>query len=148
LLKSGVGANMAIRRDLFQRVGTFDADLGAGARFRSGEDSDFAYRVARAGYVVVQDPAGVVFHWGARPWAGGVARQLIFDSYAAIGAVYAKHARRGDWAAVGQLLGVGLTTTLQILTQAVKSRQLLGFRRVFALARGARDGWYFPFEAV
>jgi GT2 family glycosyltransferase len=148
LLDSGAGANMVIRRDVFERVGAFDEDLGAGSRFRSGEDSDFAYRVARAGYEVVYDPAGIVLHWGTRPWAGGLARQLIFDGYSAIGTVYAKHARRGDWIAAGYLVSVALTTIGQRVTNAVHSGKLLGFRRLTALARGAWDGWRYPFEAA
>ena len=145
LLESGAGANMCIRRDVFDRVGPFDEALGAGGRFRSGEDSDYAYRVARAGYVVVHDAAGVVVHWGARPWAGGAARRLIFDGYAAIGTICAKHARRGDWLAVGELLRVAVRTCAEIVSQGLRSGRPVGVRRLSALARGAWDGWRFPF---
>lgn len=146
LLESGVGANMAIRREVFQRLGEFDEDLGAGAFFRSGEDSDFAYRAARSGCLILRDPRGVVVHWGARPWAGGIARRLIFDGYAAIGAVYAKHARHGDWRAIGYLAQVAFATLGQILAGLKRDRKLLGLRRLSALSAGAWTALRFPFE--
>ena len=32
-------------------------------------------------------------HWGARPWAGGVAAKLVVDGFFAMGAGHGKHAR-------------------------------------------------------
>jgi GT2 family glycosyltransferase len=59
--KIGAGANMAIRRDAFAEVGLFDPRLGAGASGCS-EDSEFWFRLLRAGRVCRYDPAAVVYH--------------------------------------------------------------------------------------
>ncbi len=59
--KMGAGANMAMRRAAFAEVGLFDPRLGAGASGCS-EDSEFWFRLLRAGHVCVYDPAAVVFH--------------------------------------------------------------------------------------
>jgi GT2 family glycosyltransferase len=57
----GAGANMAIRRAAFAKVGLFDPRLGAGAAGCS-EDSELWFRLLRAGMVCVYDPAVVVRH--------------------------------------------------------------------------------------
>lgn len=57
----GAGANMAIRREAFARVGMFDLRLGAGATGCS-EDSEFWYRLLAAGYSCRYEPAAIVHH--------------------------------------------------------------------------------------
>jgi hypothetical protein len=58
----GAGANMAMRRDAFARVGLFDERLGAGAAGCS-EDSELWYRILAEGWRCVYEPAAVVFHY-------------------------------------------------------------------------------------
>lgn len=55
------GANMAMRRELFSRVGLFDERLGPG---RSGisEDVEFAQRIIRHGGRIGYEPKAVVYH--------------------------------------------------------------------------------------
>lgn len=50
--------NLAIRRDVFERLGGFDEDF----REAGGEDMEFAWRVARAGLRVRFAPDAVVHH--------------------------------------------------------------------------------------
>jgi glycosyltransferase involved in cell wall biosynthesis len=57
----GAGANMAFRRDAFDRVGLFDERLGAGASGCS-EDSEFWYRMLAAGLSTKYEPRAVVWH--------------------------------------------------------------------------------------
>jgi GT2 family glycosyltransferase len=57
----GAGANMAIRRSAFERVGYFDTRLGAGASGCS-EDSEFWYRLLSAGLTCEYAPAAFVLH--------------------------------------------------------------------------------------
>ncbi|HYZ71527.1 MAG TPA: glycosyltransferase [Chthoniobacterales bacterium] len=57
----GAGANMAFRRDAFDRVGLFDERLGAGASGCS-EDSEFWYRMLAAGLSIKYEPRAVVWH--------------------------------------------------------------------------------------
>ena len=57
----GAGANMAFRRQVFDRVGLFDERLGAGAAGCS-EDSEMWYRILANGYSCRYDPSCVVRH--------------------------------------------------------------------------------------
>jgi len=69
ILRPGViqGANMVVARTVFDRVGTFDVELGAGARFRC-EDSEFLARAALGGFTGAYIPELVVHHHhGRRP---------------------------------------------------------------------------------
>jgi GT2 family glycosyltransferase len=58
----GAGANMAFRRELFDRVGNFDTRLDVGAAGCSG-DSELWYRLLAAGLTCRYEPRAVVFHY-------------------------------------------------------------------------------------
>lgn len=110
----GMGANMFVRRAVFREVGLFDVDLGPGGRLHTGEECELAYRALRNGWAVHQDPALQVLHWGARPLAGNIARDLVNTGFFAIAAGLGKHARSGDGRAVTtfgrELVRVAATT--------------------------------------
>ena len=94
LRDTGIGACMAVRRDVALRLGGFDERLGPGASLPSNEDGEFAYRMLLAAYAIAHIPEAVVDHWGARPWQDG--RRYSYETYRAIAAAYAMHARTGD----------------------------------------------------
>jgi GT2 family glycosyltransferase len=95
----GAGANMAFRREAFERVGFFDERLGAGTSGCS-EDSELWYRLLAAGYRCRYEPAAVVFHAHRSDWnelreqtynymRGHVAALLFqFDRYGHWGNIY------------------------------------------------------------
>jgi GT2 family glycosyltransferase len=60
-IKTLTGANMAIRREVFPRVGLFNEELGPG---RSGisEDVEFAQRLVRNGGTIGYEPKAGVYH--------------------------------------------------------------------------------------
>jgi GT2 family glycosyltransferase len=58
----GTGANFAITRRAFERVGPFDAALGAGSPVDGGEDLDYFLRVLRSGLSIAHEPAALVWH--------------------------------------------------------------------------------------
>lgn len=58
----GSGFNLAFRRRALDDAGSFDELLGAGARFRSAEDTDMLYRVMRSGWAVVCSDEITVVH--------------------------------------------------------------------------------------
>lgn len=58
----GAGANMALRREVFEQVGLFDPALDVGTATLGGGDHDLFFRVLRAGYLCVYEPAAVVRH--------------------------------------------------------------------------------------
>jgi GT2 family glycosyltransferase len=65
----GAGANMAFRREAFERVGLFDERLGAGSSGCS-EDSELWYRLLAEGHRCRYDPAAVIFHYHRSDWKG------------------------------------------------------------------------------
>lgn len=90
----GHGFNMALRREAVAEAGFFDERLGAGAEFRSGEDSDMLYRIMRAGWLILLDDGITVVH---HTWRHGRAELRLHEGYGmGAGAQTAKHLRRGD----------------------------------------------------
>ncbi|MDQ1387937.1 MAG: hypothetical protein QOF56_1391 [Acidobacteriaceae bacterium] len=67
--RMGAGANMAFRREAFNRVGLFDERLGAGTSGCS-EDSELWYRLLAEGYQCRYDPSAVVSHFHRSDWEG------------------------------------------------------------------------------
>jgi O-antigen biosynthesis protein len=62
VLECGTGANMAFRREIFQRIGPFDPALDAGTTSAGGGDLEMFFRVLKEGYTLVYDPAALVRH--------------------------------------------------------------------------------------
>ena len=60
-LRTLTGANMAIRREVFDRVGLFNEALGPGCSGIS-EDVEFAQRIINSGMRIGYEPAAGVFH--------------------------------------------------------------------------------------
>jgi glycosyltransferase involved in cell wall biosynthesis len=62
-----IGANMAMRRAVVDRVGGLRTDLGKlEGTLRTGEDHEFFLRMIHAGYRGVYDPGATVRHWVPR----------------------------------------------------------------------------------
>jgi len=61
-----LGANMSVRRHCLLAHRGFDEQLGAGSRFRSGEDTDLLRRLVQSGIEGMYDPDIVVFHHHGR----------------------------------------------------------------------------------
>jgi glycosyltransferase involved in cell wall biosynthesis len=91
----GITANLSLRRSILQRVGPFDPMLGAGAPLRSGGETDFLFRVLRAGFKVVNAQEVVVDHLGVRK-LGDEARSLVENYGVGTAAALFKHVRLGD----------------------------------------------------
>jgi GT2 family glycosyltransferase len=58
----GTGANFALTRSAFDRVGPFDEALGAGSPARGGEDLDYFLRVLLSGGRIAYEPSALVWH--------------------------------------------------------------------------------------
>jgi GT2 family glycosyltransferase len=135
----GMGANMALRRTILDRVVGFDEAMGGGAPLRSSQDFDFALRTYRAGFAVLLEPDVKVDHYGPRTpdqWPETERNYGIGD-----GAFYYKHIRCGDVLALRlflrQLAGVAKRSVLD----AVRLRRWVGIgaygQNLFVGARAA-----------
>jgi GT2 family glycosyltransferase len=58
----GAGCNMVVRRDVVQRLGSFDEALDTGPPLPGGGDLDIFYRIVRAGFPLVYEPSMLAFH--------------------------------------------------------------------------------------
>lgn len=57
-----IGANFAIRISAAERVGLWDAELGAGSTFPAAEDTDYKLRMEALGIRMLSTPRSVVVH--------------------------------------------------------------------------------------
>lgn len=95
----GPGNNMVLRRSVVKTVGEFDTTLGAGSSLKAAEDTDYTYRVLRAGNIVRYCPAILAYHDHDRLSLQKV-RQLQVNYGKGKGGFYCKHILRRDaWAA-------------------------------------------------
>jgi len=98
----GIGASMAFRRSVWSAVEGFDELLGAGGRFQSAEETDFALRVLQSGFSICETPHTYVIHRGFRTWQQSP--DLVRGYLRGIGATYAKHLRSGRFSAIYPLI--------------------------------------------
>jgi GT2 family glycosyltransferase len=89
----GHAANMAARREVFDAVGGFDEELGAGAPMRACEDKDFFWRCLRAGVHGGYVPSATVVH---RQWRSRIAVARLRYSYGLGTAAFAAKAAEVD----------------------------------------------------
>jgi GT2 family glycosyltransferase len=90
-----IGCNMAFDRAVFDKVGMFDTDFGAGARFASAEDSDFLYRAYKEGLKIIYSPQVLVYHNHGRK--DGEQVNSLYKGYAiGHGAFYCKYILKAD----------------------------------------------------
>ena len=57
----GAGANLAVRRQIFERVGMFKESLGQGTSI-CGDENFFLFNVVSRGFIVMNQPTAEVFH--------------------------------------------------------------------------------------
>jgi GT2 family glycosyltransferase len=100
---AGMGANMAMRREIAQRTGKFDTLMGPGTDLFAAEEGDFIYRAQKAGARILMEPSVKLVHLAWRPtdeWS----RVLYY--YGTGDAAFAlKHVRCRDWRMIGPLVG-------------------------------------------
>jgi len=87
------GANMVVHRRVFERIGLFDTELGAGTPFRC-EDIDLVARASFAGFTGAHVPDLLVYHHHGRKPGKGIMEISRKNDYAR-GAYYAKFLAQG-----------------------------------------------------
>lgn len=58
----GAGANMSMRRSVFDEIGLFDPALDVGTPTRGGGDHEIFFRMLRSGWLCLYEPSAVVRH--------------------------------------------------------------------------------------
>jgi len=122
-----VGANMAARRSLIEKIGGFDPELGAGTPFPC-EDVEFLARASHTGVMGIYHPGSLVLHHhGRKPGKDDLARLKTYDY--GRGAYYAKFIlnpqtrimllKRWYWHARNEFPGLHYGTIFRELSGAV-----------------------------
>jgi len=89
------GCNMAFRSKVFDAIGNFDPYFGAGTQIASAEDSDFFYRVQKAGFKMIYSPDPLIYHNHGRSTMEQI-DALNRGYLIGRGAFYCKHIKRGE----------------------------------------------------
>jgi GT2 family glycosyltransferase len=105
----GGGGNMALRRDMLERLRGFDVVFGGGTVSLSAEDTELAARVLYAGKEVLWTPAAVAYHptkteqerlESRAPYAFGMAKLVRRHRDVMNGARYTGYAVQSYWTGV------------------------------------------------
>ena len=145
LRQLGVGANMAMRRSVFARVGYFDECIGPGGIIPSGDDRDFLYRAVRVGCRVLVTPDPEVIHhdyrsWEEDGWDAGRSHSI------GLAVPYAKFMRRRDPAAFYHYLSDFLGDARHAASRVARMRRPLGINRLRYYLEGAAQGFKPPLD--
>lgn len=63
IVRNGFASNLAVKREILLKNGSFDENLGYGPRTSiSGEETELGIKLARSGYVTLWNPNAVVYH--------------------------------------------------------------------------------------
>jgi glycosyltransferase involved in cell wall biosynthesis len=141
-----MGANMAFRRTVLERMHGFDILLGPGAPLKSAGDIDALYRTLLLGYAVAIRTDVTVTHFGFREYSSGSGASILWDSMFANGAFYAKHVRSGDFVATCGFLRELTHLGGSILRHAWVRQRPLGLRMPAMMMRGFFASFGFPID--
>ncbi len=140
----GMGANMALRRAAWERIGPFDELLGAGALLQSGEDVDYVIRAVRRKIGIYHCARARVVHYGFRPWASASA--LMKGASLSIGAMYAKQVRTGSLFALLLALNDLRGRAWDVTRNLLRGRRPLGANALLYQMKGFGRGWRLPLD--
>jgi glycosyltransferase involved in cell wall biosynthesis len=138
-----MGANLAARRRLFDRIGGFDELLGGGGPLKSSQDQDFQYRAYLAGATVRLSPEVRVDHYGVRDpeqWRATLHAYGFGDA-----AFYMKHIRCGDLLALGLVVRWVARLSVRELLNPIRHKQSYA-RYLWAYLDGIRGSLRYPVD--
>ena len=137
-----LGANMAVRRATFERIGLFDEALGPGARIQANEEVDLQLRALRARPMIdvyLTPEMHVIHEHGQRP-QGEPTQRLLRTYHSGRAAMLLKHAGHGDLGAACRLGLLALEPFADAVTHLVRSGRPRGLGMLAPFARGIRGG--------
>ncbi len=139
----GTGGNLAVKRQWFDRIGTYDERLGAGAPGKAAEDADLIYRLLKAGARIRYEPDAVIYHMRQ-----GRERRLSsrWGYGYGIGAFCGMWLRRGDLYSIDMLTHWLFIVFRQLAGMAANRKWLEAHQAMLSL-RGTLHGLAYGFSA-
>ena len=141
----GMSANLACRREVFDKIGTFDPNFGPGSPLKAAEDSDLFIRMRKAGLNVVYAEEVCVEHVFLR--GEETLRALLCGYYFSAAAVFVKHARMGDAAISGVLLRLAVRLLARGCLRLLQFRGFDELKNFACLIRGALASFGYRIDA-
>jgi glycosyltransferase involved in cell wall biosynthesis len=141
----GLGAGIAVRRNMIEEIGGFDPMLGPGSRFPDCDDRDIAMRALLARHHVFETSTIAVKHFGFRSWQQGP--QLARRNFLGIGAAYSKFLKCGRielmYVPAHEFIKYALWPPIR---DVLHLRQPRGMVRITAFAEGFVEGLRTPVD--
>jgi glycosyltransferase involved in cell wall biosynthesis len=140
------GANISMRRTLFDRIGGYDEFCGPGSRLRASDDGDITFRMMRSGAKWKPCPDILVVHThGFRP--GKVGQELLLRYEYGNGGLFGRFTRRGDIVAGIYFFGREIRKNAKVALNAIRGRRPTGIADTIQRMRGFWHGfWLSPKE--
>jgi glycosyltransferase involved in cell wall biosynthesis len=141
----GLGAGMALRRDVIMELGGFDESFGPGARFPSGDDWDISQRVLLRRWHVYEAADIAITHHGFRSLVDG--RDHARRDWLAIGALCAKPIRSGHFSAA--LISLSYFVSYAVwppVHDVIRCRRPSGLARIAGFMSGFGQGLRTPVD--
>lgn len=137
----GMGAGMAVRKSVVERLGGFDSQIPACA------DGDIAVRALLSGHSVYETCATSVIHDGFRTFEQG--RGLTNRNWRGIGQAYIKPLRAFHWSFLPVFLyELVIEATLRPACRSVLSLRPQGLRSPFLFMMGCVDGFRMSIDSL
>lgn len=141
----GIGAGMAMRRDVVLAIGGFDESLGAGARFASCEDRDIAIRALVHKFWVYETPEVAVVHDGFRD--ARQLRELTKRDFTGMGAACIKLVKCGQLhAALAYTYDFVVVVLWSPFVSLLRLKRPRGFGRLLFFCYGLMQGLLTPVD--
>jgi glycosyltransferase involved in cell wall biosynthesis len=141
----GMGAGMVVRKSAVSQWGGFDDHMGPGSLFQCGEDHDIALRSLSHKWYVYEYAKQSVIHNGFRTFEEY--RVVMARDMYGLGAAHAKHVKKLDARCIPIILYSILYRCIwQPITTSIKSRKLIGFRRIVFYLKGFVKGLQTPID--
>jgi GT2 family glycosyltransferase len=141
----GLGAGMAVRREIVIALGGFDETFGPGARFASGEDHDIGHRALLRGWHVYVTTDLSILHHGFLTFAQG--REHTRRDWMSGGAAGAKLVRTGRFDAASVPLWIFAAYALwPPFTDVLRLRRPRKLARLGGFVQGFWKGMKTPLD--
>ena len=124
------GGNMAVRREVIERIGAFDTELGrTGGRLIGGEECDFFERMYANNMPIYYVPRAAIYHRIGSDKLTDDYTSRLFHQVGVSQRIRAKRAGRLSRAYVAEVAKWGVTLLLCLIHTPARSRYLIRLRR-------------------